>query len=88
MSSSGMKRRVALVRTNASEERIASIFSIKIISELGTTLAITGVLQLLVTVNVVLSSLIIYTLKMEVIRSPETVLKRATRRHIPDDDIL
>jgi hypothetical protein len=33
---------VALVITDVSEERIASIISVKRISELGTTLAVTG----------------------------------------------
>jgi hypothetical protein len=36
MPSSGMRRRVALVRTDFSEERIASIIRMKRISELGT----------------------------------------------------
>jgi hypothetical protein len=48
-----------------------------------------SVLELLVTANVVPSSLILLTLMMEAIRSFETlVLTRATRRHIPEDDIL
>jgi hypothetical protein len=42
MSSSGMLRRVALVRTDVSEERIASIISVTRIVELGTTLAVTS----------------------------------------------
>jgi hypothetical protein len=64
--SSGMLRRVALVRTDVSEKRIASIMS---------------VLQLLVTDNVVPSSPILVTLKMEAIRSSEmSVLTRATLR--------
>jgi hypothetical protein len=41
MPSSGMLRRVALVRTYVSEERIASIIMVTRISELGTTLAVT-----------------------------------------------
>jgi hypothetical protein len=36
-----MLRRVALVRTNVSEECMASIIRVKIISELGTTSAVT-----------------------------------------------
>jgi demethoxyubiquinone hydroxylase (CLK1/Coq7/Cat5 family) len=42
MSSSGMLRRMALVRTDVSEEHIASIIRVKRIGELGTTLAVTS----------------------------------------------
>jgi hypothetical protein len=41
MPSSGMLRRVALVRTNVSEELSASIIRVTRIGELGTTLAVT-----------------------------------------------
>jgi hypothetical protein len=83
-----MLRRVALVRTDKSEERIAYIIRVKGISELGTTLAVTGVLQLLVTANVP-SSLILFTPMMESVRSSETsVLTRATRRNIQEGGIL
>jgi hypothetical protein len=45
--------------------------------------------QLLITANVVLSSLIHFALIMETMRSPETsVFTRSTRRHIPEDGIL
>jgi hypothetical protein len=42
MASSGMLRRVALVRTDVSEERIASFIRVTRICELGTTLAVTS----------------------------------------------
>jgi hypothetical protein len=42
MASSGMLRRVALVRTNVSEELSASLIGVTRIGELGTTLAVTG----------------------------------------------
>jgi hypothetical protein len=41
MPSSGMLRRVALVRTDVSEELRASIIRVTRIRELGTTLAVT-----------------------------------------------
>jgi hypothetical protein len=47
------------------------------------------VLQLLVTANVVYSSLILFTLMMEAIRSSKTsILTRATRRHVQGNGIL
>jgi hypothetical protein len=47
------------------------------------------VLRMLITVNVVSSSLILVTLVMEVVRSSETSdLSRATLRNMPEDGIL
>jgi hypothetical protein len=85
-----MWRRVVLVRTDVSEECISSIFTVKIISELETTLeATSNCSTLLVTANVIPSSLILATLMMEAIRSfGISVLTRVTRRNIPDDGIL
>jgi hypothetical protein len=84
-----MLRRVALVRTDVSEESIASIIRMESIGELGTTLAITSnrstlrrnnyvssVLRLLVTADVVPSSPILVTPMIEAIGFSETsVLK-------------
>jgi hypothetical protein len=45
MASSGMLRRVALVRTDVSEAPSASFIRVIKIGELGTTLAVTGYLE-------------------------------------------
>jgi hypothetical protein len=63
MASSGMLRRVALVRTDVSEELSASFIRVRGIGELGITLAVTSnqlvflrsVHRLLVTASVILS---------------------------------
>jgi hypothetical protein len=84
-----MLDRVALVRTDVSEELSASFIMMTRISELGTTLAVTSLRRLLVTASVVPSSLILVTLMKEAIRSTETsVLIRSRRRNIPEDVIL
>jgi hypothetical protein len=87
-----MLRRVALIRTEVSEEFSTCIIRVTAISELGTTLAITSnrsVRRLLVTANVVPSSPILVALMTEVISSSETsALIRATQRNIGEDAIM
>jgi hypothetical protein len=96
-----MLRRVALVRTDVSEERSASFIRVTRIGELGTTLAVTGnrctlrrntkyyLRWLLVTDSVVPSSPILVTLMKEALSSPETsVLTIATRHNIREVAIL
>jgi TRAP-type uncharacterized transport system fused permease subunit len=94
---------MALVRTDDSEEFIASIIRVTRIGEPGTKLVVTGcrktlrllplfrrsVFRLLVTANVVLSSTILVTLMMEAIHSFETsVLTKVTRRNIAESGIF
>jgi hypothetical protein len=72
-----MLRRVALVRTDVSEELIASFIRVTRIGELGTTrnnhlVFLRSVCRLLVTANVVPSSPILVTLIKEVLSSSET----------------
>jgi hypothetical protein len=77
MPSSEILRRVTLVRTDVSEECIASIIRVITIGDLGTTIAITSnrnTLQLLVTASVASSTQILVALMMEAIRSSETLV--------------
>jgi hypothetical protein len=83
-----MWRRVALIRTDISGERIASIIRVETIIEVETTLTVSSkwialwrntVRQLLITASVVPSLLVLTTLMM--------VLTRSTRHRIPEDGI-
>jgi hypothetical protein len=82
MPSSGMLCRVALVRTDVSEERSSSIIRVTRIGALETTLAVTS--------NVTQAEKKYYvTLMMDDLHSSETsVVTRATWRNIPEDGIL
>jgi hypothetical protein len=75
-----MLGRVALVRTDVTEELSASIIRMTRLRELGTTLALNSVVP---------SSPILVTMIKEALRSSETsILIRSTLLNIPEDTIL
>jgi hypothetical protein len=104
MASSGILRRVALVRTDVSEELSASIIRVTRIGELRTTLAVTSnrrklrrnnamvflrsLRRLLVTANVVPSSRILVTLMMEALSSSETLVLARASWHNIPEDAI
>jgi hypothetical protein len=93
-----MLRRVALVRTDISEDRKAFIIRMKRIGELRRALTVANNrsslrrnsrLRLLGTVKAVPSSLILLIPMMEALRSSEiSVRTRATQRNIPEGGVL
>jgi hypothetical protein len=78
--SSGMLRRVALVRTDVSEDLSAFIIRVTTIGELGTVLAVTS--------NGRTLRRNIYFVPTLLSSSGTLVLTRATRRNIQEDGIL
>jgi hypothetical protein len=78
-----MLRRVALVRTDVSEECRDFIIRVTRVGELGTTLAVTiNRRKLLVTANVVPSPPILVTMIMEAPSSSETSLCISSQREL------
>jgi hypothetical protein len=88
MPSSGVLRRVALVRTDVSEELSASFIRVTRIGEVRTMLAVTSNRSTLPRNNVP-SSPILVTLMKKVLSTSETsFLTSATRRTLPEDALI
>jgi hypothetical protein len=90
-----MLRRVALLRTDISDELSASIIRVTRIGELGTTLAVTSNRRtvrrnrVLTLHGCIHSSLNLVTLMMDALSSSETLVRiSSTRLKIPEDATL
>jgi hypothetical protein len=89
MVSSGLLRRVALVRTDVSEEPVASFIRVTKIGELGTTQAATSNRRTLRrNIKCGISSIFVTLMKETPGSSETSVLTTATRRNNPEDTIL
>jgi hypothetical protein len=91
MASPGILRRVALVRTDVSEELSESIIGVTRVGELGSILSVNSNRRTLrrntkYTSNT--SPPILVTLIMEEVRFSETSVLTRVTRHIPEDGIL
>jgi hypothetical protein len=84
MASSGMLRRLAIARTDVSEELSAPFIRVTKIIVLGTTLAVTSNRRCVVTSSAILVTLMKGALSF----SETTVLATATRLNIPEDAIF
>jgi hypothetical protein len=80
MASSGMLRRVALVRTEDSEEFSTSLIRVIRVVEIGTMLVKTSIVPI--------SSIFLTLMKETLISSESSVLTKATQNNIPEDAIL
>jgi hypothetical protein len=83
-----MLRRVALVRTDVSEERSASNIRATKIGEIGTTVFLRSELRLLFTANVPRSPILVSLMMKTLCSSKTSVPARVTRLIIPEYGIL
>jgi hypothetical protein len=88
MASSGILRRVDLVRTDVSEELSASFIRVTTIGEQGTTLARREEISSQRASVVPISPIVVTLMKEALISFETSVLIRAKRRNIPEVAIL